>query len=600
LASVAAGGVLAVSLVAACGGSSGGGGTSNEGTPVKGGKLTMLGVGDLDHVDSAAWYYTTDYELANLTLRQLVTYDRKGAGKGYPGTKIFGQTPVPDAAKEIPTTGNGGITNGGKTYTFHIKPGIKWNTSPPRQVTAADFIRGIARTCNPIAPFGALSYFQSTIVGFDKFCSGELALDLSKANGATVFKSYIDTKTPTVTGMKASDATTLVFTLNKPANDWLNILALAVASPVPVEYLKYKPDSPQLKDNLLSCGPYKIDKYIQTKTIDLSRNPAWDGTTDDNRKAYVDSIHIVENLTQEAVQQQIQAGTADMEWDTFPVATTVPALLAAKDPNLSINDTSSSNPYLVFNTVSPNNNGAMTKKEVRQAISYAVNKTNVLQVLGGKLLNNQLNQVLPTVIKGGETQFEPYPYDAAKAKSMLTAAGYPNGITIKLLYRTVSKGSTKAATTLQADLPKAGIKVQLVGTNNQDFYGKYLQVKPNITKKGLWDAALAGWGADWDGNAARTFFLPLFDGRSLAPESSNFGDYNNPAVNALIDQALSASSVDAASALWHQADQKVMEDAAFVPLTNPRQANYHNSKRVHNFIYTDAFQNGDPTNIWLK
>ena len=62
---------------------------------------------------------------------------------------------------------NGGITADGKTYTFRIKPGVKWDTTPPRQVTAADFVREFKLLCNPVSPTGAPGYFTSTIVGMN-------------------------------------------------------------------------------------------------------------------------------------------------------------------------------------------------------------------------------------------------------------------------------------------------------------------------------------------------------------------------------------------------------------------------------------------------
>jgi ABC-type transport system substrate-binding protein len=59
----------------------------------------------------------------------------------YPSASSFaGQTTiVPDVATEIPTAANGGITDGGKTLTIHIKTGVDWDTTPVRQVSAADF-----------------------------------------------------------------------------------------------------------------------------------------------------------------------------------------------------------------------------------------------------------------------------------------------------------------------------------------------------------------------------------------------------------------------------------------------------------------------------
>ena len=91
---------------------------------------------------------------------------------------------------------------------------------------------------------------------------------------------------------------------------------------------------------------------------------------------------------------------------------------------------------------------------------------------------------------------------------------------------------------MQQDLSKIGIKVVGVPSPNADFYTKYLQV-PTVAQRGVWDIALAGWGADWYGNAALSFFKPLFFGKAaFPPVGSNFGFYDSPTTNALIEQAL--------------------------------------------------------------
>ena len=122
---------------------------------------------------------------------------------------------------------------------------------------------------------------------------------------------------------------------------------------------------------------------------------------------------------------------------------------------------------------------------------------------------------------------------------------------------------------------------------------------PSAAKGGVWDLSLAGWGADWYGDAALSFFAPLFSGQpSYPPTGSNFGFYNDPATNTLIQQASSAQTQPEASSLWEQADKQVMKDAAFFPITNPTQANYHASQ-VHNAVYVPNLQNFDPSNVWL-
>jgi len=134
---------------------------------------------------------------------------------------------------------------------------------------------------------------------------------------------------------------------------------------------------------------------------------------------------------------------------------------------------------------------------------------------------------------------------------------------------------------------------------NADFYTKYLQ-QPSVAKRGVWDIAIAGWGSDWYGNAALSFFAPLFSGApSFPPNGSNYGFYDNPKTTKLIQQATVAKTTDDAAALWRQADQGVMADAAFYPITNPNTANYK-ATQVNNAIYMPSLQQFDPANVWLS
>jgi len=579
--------VAALVALAACsngGGSpSGSGGTA--GTPVTGGTLNMLGAGDVDYMDPNLSYYSVGYLSLRLWSRQLFTYPAEPGGKN--------TAPVADLATDIPTTANGGLSADGKTYTIKIRPGAKWNTSPARQVTAADVIRGVKRTANPVQPFGGIPDFANLIVGYKAFADGFAKVDKTPA----AIQAYID-KTP-LPGVTAKDDTTVVFTLNQPATYFVDMLTLPAFSPAPVEALKYLPASTELGNHYPSDGPYKVDSWVPTKSISYSRNPDWDASTDPVRKAYVDKIVVNETVTQDSIQQQLQTGTptADMEFDVAPPPSQLPALQAKKDPNLSIGDTASSNPYVVYNTVSPNNNKALENPKVRQAISYAINRDHILQVLGGKTLNPPLTHVLPDVIVGSK-QIDPYPYDPEKAKQLLAEAGYPN-LTLKFLYRNATEGSSKGFQTIQQDLSKAGITVTGVPSPNADFYVKYLQV-PSVARRGVWDLSLAGWGADWYGNAALSFFNPLFSGEpSFPPVGSNFGLYNDPETNSLIQQAIAAPTTDAAADLWAKADARVMDQAAFFPLTNNKQANYH-AAQVHNAVYVPSLQNFDPANVWLS
>ncbi|MBD3782436.1 MAG: ABC transporter substrate-binding protein [Micrococcales bacterium] len=579
--------VLCVAGLAAAGCSTSGpsaGGSTAEGQPVSGGTLNLLGSGDVDYMDPNISYYSNGYTALRMWSRQLFTY---------PAVEGKATTAVPDLAESIPTEGKG-ISDGGKTYTFTLRQGVMWDTTPARAVTAEDFVRGVKRTCNPAQPFGGLPDYESLIVGFSAFCDGFAKV----APTASAIADYLNGHD--VEGLQAPDPSTVVMHLTKPASYLVDMLTLPAFSAAPAEWDAYVPASAELAQHTISDGPYRITAYTPTKSITFERNPAWKAASDPVRKAYVDKILVNETVSQDSTQQQLETGTpsADMQFDNLTPASRVPALVAKKDPNLHIGDTASSNPYLVYNTKSPNNGGALGKVEVRRALSTAINRANIVQVLGGDLLNSPLTHVLPSSIVGGETSFDDYPFDAAKAKQMLAAAGYPNGLTVKVLYRNASEGATKTFQTLQQDLGKAGVTVVGVASPNADFYTKYLQV-PTVAQRGVWDVAISGWGPDWYGNAALSYFGPLFNGKAAYPPAgSNFGFYENPAVDALVAKASEAATPQDAAPLWAQADHLVMQDAAFFPITEPRTPNYH-AAQVHGAVYIPAFQNFDPTNVWL-
>src|SRR5262249_9745029 len=139
--------------LAACSSSSNSSSGKGANTPVLGGTLRLVAAAGPDHLDTVPAYYTADYILERAYARQLLTYPTVPDPALPPGGWKTDTTPVPDIAPEVPTTANGGIPDNGLTYTFHIKSGVDWNTSPPRQVTADDFIREFKAFCNP-APGG--------------------------------------------------------------------------------------------------------------------------------------------------------------------------------------------------------------------------------------------------------------------------------------------------------------------------------------------------------------------------------------------------------------------------------------------------------------
>lgn len=556
-----------------------------------GGALKLAGPEEIGNLDPAAAYGPADMHMLRALSRGLF---------GYPATSDAKAaiTVSPDIATEVPTVQNGGISSDGLIYTIKLKTGVKWHApSGDRPVVAADVVLAVKRLCNPKQGSPVSGYFTDTIAGLQDYCTAFAKI----APEVAPMKSFMSSNN--ISGVKASDDQTVVFTLTQPASDFLAILALgSFAAPQPKEYLDYLPDSPEMRAHTVSDGPYMISKYVQGQSFTLERNPAWDAKTDPLRKAYVDKIEIQAGQDNAAITQQIKAGTVDMQWgDASTPTSEVPAMVAAKDKLLVIGGGGTLLPYVTFNFLSPNNDKALTKLKVRQALNYAVNKAAIVQTLGGSSLAKITGQILPPEILG-YSPTDPYGTpggkgDTAKAKQLLAEAGYPNGLTLKMLYRN-DGAYPDIATVLQQDLAKAGINLQLKSMSRNTFYQQYLQ-NPEATKRGDWDIAPVGWTPDYLGNAARGFFLPLLDGRNWGKGSPNYGDYNNDALNKIMDLALATSDPAKAAQIWAEADKKASEDAAWVPVARTQFATLHGA-RVQNFQFVPSWHNGDMTNVALS
>lgn len=557
---------------------------NTSGTPKSGGTLTMLGTGDVDYMDPNVSYYSIGYLGLRMWSRALYTY---------PAVESETTTVEPDLA-----TGPPKITDGGLKYAVTIRSGAQWDTTPFRQVTAADVVRGVERSCNPTQPFGGQPDFSDILAGYSAFCAAFSKVSTTSASDQA---DFINSHASMLTGVTVdpSNPLTVDFTLTKPAPYFTDILALPPFNPAPVEILKYLPASSDLAQHTISDGPYVVAKYTPAVSITFTRNPAWKASSDPIRKAYVNQIDVSETGNQQAVQQQISenVSSADMEWDSFVPPNDIPGLVASNAPGFNLQSEYSTNPYLVFNTQSPNDGGALKNATVRQAISYAINRQALIQDCGGPDVCPPLGQVLPNGIGGSSPTYTAYNYNPTKAKQMLSTAG-ASALTVKILYRPASSLSSSIYQTLQSELSAVGIHVVGVGVPNADFYTKYLEV-PAQAQKGAWDLSIAGWSPDWYGDSAKSFFEPLFDGRILPPTSSNFGLFNDPKVNTLIDEALKQTTDAAANTYWHQADQQVMQDAAIYPITDENIGLMHGTQ-VHNAIYVPLLEQIDPTNVWLS
>ena len=555
--------------------------------PVTGGTLKIVGSGDVDHLDTCCAYYTTTYEMLRMVSRQLVSYKASYAA-GADGT------PVPDMATYT-------ISPNKLVYTFHIKQGVDWDTpTGPRQVTSADEVRGIKRLCNPVVGAPPITYWTNNIAGMNTYCQAFAKITLPTTPAAQVAALNAFYNANNISGLTTPDSSTVVFTLNNPSPTFLNIMALPMSSPVPAEINNYVPASVTEEENFISDGPYTITSYTPNVSYALAKNPAWQQSTDPIRHQYFNAVSVTMGETPTAVQEQLQTGQADMEWDTTVPSANVPGLVSSKNPGFAA-DFFGGLTYLLFNMKSTADGGALQKPAVREALQYCVNKRHIIQVTGGPAINQAINQILPPAMTVGYKEIDPYPStddegNPSKCKSELAAAGYPHGIKLTLVYAN-NPPMPEQAVALQSDFLKGAVTIKFNEQPTQGAYFVYIETPSN---KANWDLAFGEWFPDWTGTGSQSYFSPLLDGRQYANGSTDYGDYNDATVNKLIDEALTAPTLAKSGTYWQQADDYVMtKNPAWIPLLNQALPQFIGTNVEHP-IYVPFIGGFDPTNLWVK
>jgi peptide/nickel transport system substrate-binding protein len=554
-----------------------------------GGTLTLVGAGDVDNLDPALAVHTVTRGILRAYTRQLVTYlagrDQRTAGRV-----------VADIATEIPTRANGRLDPSGQEYVFTIRAGVRWDTPGGfRQVTAADLARGLKRLAHPAAPGPALTYFTSTVRGLARFRD-----ELARMVGPDKIAEAIETAD--IEGIRVIDERTVALRTIGHAVDFLNMLALPSATPAPMEYAGHVPGSPEITQVALrSNGPYRVEKHLPGKEILLGRNPAWDPATDDVRAAHVDGVSVRMGTCEAESFRLVDRGDADMLWDIQPMTAELPRLLATADPRLEIHPAGLLSPYLVVNMLSPNANRATGELRVRQAVSAALDRGAVSRVWGGPRLNDPTWRILPPLCSA-HTPDPPVPEgpaggDPVRARQLLAEAGYPDGLTLRMVHRDRDI-HPESVREIGVALARAGIRLQPVPVSITELFATYF-ADAAPAARGDWDLAFTGWEPDWHGDNARTYLQPLFEsGRPAGRDGNwNLGHYASEEVDRLLASARSAADPDTANAAYRAVEAAVLRDVAVIPVLFAHQYWFH-SPRVRGWEPYPVL-NGDLTNLWL-
>jgi peptide/nickel transport system substrate-binding protein len=513
-----------------------------------GGTLNLAATGDCDSWDPARTYYAWCWNMQRLLTRGLVAY------ASVPGASATSQI-VPDIATSL------GVHNATFTqWTYTIKPGILWQNGSP--VTSADLKYAIERLYATAVINGGPTFYYLCL------------LDKCDAKGNPAYAGPYKDKSG-LSSILTPNATTITFNLQSPYADFDYLMALPAAAPVPANVEGgTKAFGATYTSHPLSDGPFQISAYTPGKSISFVRNTNWSQATDTIRKPLVDSVNLTINSNADANDQGLKAGTLDAEADGGVQPTFQAQILTDASLKANADDaiTGFTRYLVVMPTVAP-----LTNVHCREAVFYAINKSDLQRARGGSYGGDIANTMTPPVIPGYDSSANPYPDgsgntgDDVAAKQQLALCGQPNGFTVKEAY-TTSGRAPQVFTASQQALAKVGIKVVSAPGDQSSYYSTYIGSPANIVKDGL-GIAQAGWGADFP--TGYGFWNNIVNGTAILPTgNTNYASLNDPVINGILSSVTKTSGTHDSE--FKALDAQVMKDAVMLPYVYDKTLFYRN------------------------
>jgi peptide/nickel transport system substrate-binding protein len=531
-------GLAAVSSVAlaACGGGSDSSSSSSGGDGKQGGILNATYASFPDYMDPQLSYTAEGWTAMGEVYIPLLTYKH---AEGAEGSIV-----EPGLAKEMPK-----ISNGGKTYTMFLRPGLKYSDGTP--VKASDFPYAIERLFK-VNSGG--SPFYTTIVGAEQFAK---------------------TKKGGIPGIKTNDKTgEISVTLEKPRGTFTNELALMFAAPVPAG----TPNEDLSANPPPGTGPYKIINSKPGQGWEYERNPVWAKT---NSKAMPDyptgqidgaKITIVRNPQTQV--NDIEQGKYDWMQNPPPASRYSQVKEKYEGTQFKVQTTISTYYFWMNSTKPPFND-----PKVRQAVNYAVDPAALERIYSGQIKGTQ--QILPPGMPGYK-KFELYPHNVAKAKELIKEAN-PSDMDITVWTDTESPNN-EAGEYYEGVLKEIGFNTKLKQINADNYF----TVIGNLSTPDL-DTGWSDWFEDYP--HPNDFFQPELAEESILPTNNgNFSQFADPELSKETTKLGEETLGPEQEAAYAEMDKKYMEQAAWAPYGTRTLSTFVSSAiNLDNIIYNPTF-----------
>lgn len=437
------------------------------------------------------------------------------------------------------------ISADGKTYTFHLRNGLKFSDGSP--ITASDVVFSWQRLADPAngSPYSNLVF--------------------NIVNG----KDIVESKKPVKElGIKALDANTVQIQLVNPNPAFLQICAMpntAIVSKSNVEKFGKEWTNPK---NMVNSGAYSIAEWVIKGHMLLSKNPNYY----DAANVQVSKINFLPIVDQSASYNQYKTGEVDV---TYSVPIDQYKNVKSDYPTQLHNVPMEALYYYDFNMTSEK---YKSNPNLRKALSMAVDRDTLVKSVLGQDQVPSYSFVTATIEDGkfANNQYEWATWTRQNqinaAKELFAKAGYSSShpLEITINYNTLDQHKKVALAVASMWQQVFGADKIKVTAENQEWK-TFIQAR----QKGNYDIARDGWTADYDSVGTYT---DLF----LCNNPINKSKYCNPEYDKLIYKAQATQDTAERVKLIEQAIQVAQNDYAIIPLyqytyyrlVNPRIKGY--------------------------
>jgi len=429
---------------------------------------------NFDTVDWALSSSPGDFEILQPTCASLLALPDKPSSAG--------RRLIPEVATALPK-----ISNGGRTYTFTMRKGLRFSTGAP--VTAQDVAHTINRLLDPTMKSVLSGYFLD-IVGARDVLAGK----------ASVAKGVI------------ARGATLTIRLSKALGDFEARAAVLCIVPRVLP-----PDPEGAKPPIPGAGPYYVSEYVAGEHLTLERNPFYSGA----RPHHVDSIDI--DLSGDASTFLDRVDRSDLDYAWVPTSTYADRALEFRrryglNKGRFFTSPADFLRYFSLNTSRPlfRNN-----PELRRAVNFAIDRKALLRERG-PLAGSVTDQYLPASIPGFRDE-KIYPLKTPNVARARALAKRNTRSGKAILYAPASPLGAAQAQIVRQDLKRIGITVAIKQFPPTLYFDKV------ASGRGRFDIAWNGWLANLPDP---DLLNDLFAGNSIGnPAAGNNSYFDDPVYN---------------------------------------------------------------------